>query len=126
MSNKQQYPFFIKMLSDEDGGGFFIEYPDLPGCFSDGETIEEAIQNGEDAVKCWVETAREDGDLVPDPYSYRNFEKYSGKFQQRLPRSLHKELAERAKEEGVSINQLVTSYVARGLGNLPGEHPHGG
>lgn len=118
-SNKKQYPFFIKTLPEEDGGGFFIEYPDLPGCFSDGETVEEAMHNGEDAVKSWVETAKEDGDAIPEPYSYRNFEKFSGKFQQRLPKSLHKELAERAQKEGVSINQLVTSYVARGLGHFP-------
>lgn len=119
MSNKIEYPFLIKTLSEEDGGGFFIEYPDLPGCFSDGNTLEEAIDNGEDALQCWIDAAKEDGDSIPEPYSYRNFEKFSGKFQQRLPRSLHKELFEKAQEEGVSINQLVTSYVARGLGHFP-------
>src|ERR1035438_10911857 len=46
-----KYPFTIRPLSDADGGGFLIEYPDLPGCHSDGETPEQAIVNGRDAVR---------------------------------------------------------------------------
>ena len=38
------YPFTIRPLSEEDGGGFAIEYPDLPGCISDGDTPEELIE----------------------------------------------------------------------------------
>ena len=52
------YPFTIRHLSKEDGGGYLIEFPDLPGCMSDGETIEEAIANGQDAVSCWIKAAR--------------------------------------------------------------------
>jgi len=33
------YPFTMRYLSSEDGGGYLIEFPDLPGCISDGETI---------------------------------------------------------------------------------------
>jgi predicted RNase H-like HicB family nuclease len=44
------YPFTIRSLSAEEGGGFAIEYPDLPGCISDGDTPENALQNGSDAV----------------------------------------------------------------------------
>ena len=61
----QEYPFVIRPLSTEDGGGFVIEYPDLPGCMSDGETIEEAIANGKDAVKGWIETCKKLGREVP-------------------------------------------------------------
>ena len=45
------YPFTIRALSAEDGGGFAIEYPDLPGCISDGEPPQQAIEQGADAVK---------------------------------------------------------------------------
>jgi antitoxin HicB len=34
-----EYPFTIRHLSKEEGGGYLIEFPDLPGCMSDGETI---------------------------------------------------------------------------------------
>lgn len=54
-----EYPFTIRHLTLEEGGGYLIEYPDLPGCMSDGETIEEAIKNGEDAVKCWIGAAKQ-------------------------------------------------------------------
>ena len=67
--NKLQYPFNISVLSIEEGGGYLIEFPDLPGCISDGDTIDEAIANGEDALFCWIETSKQHGDEVPQPYS---------------------------------------------------------
>ena len=66
---KLEYPFNISILSAEEGGGYLIEFPDLPGCISDGETIEEAIANGKDAILCWIETAKQYGDEVPQPGS---------------------------------------------------------
>ena len=39
----------------------------MPGCLSDGETIEEAIANGADALRSWIATAREFGDPIPQP-----------------------------------------------------------
>ena len=48
------YPFTIRPLTEEEGRGYIIEYPDLPGCMSDGETPEEAIRNGADAVKAYL------------------------------------------------------------------------
>lgn len=40
------YPFTIRHLTKEEGSGYLIEFPDLPGCMSDGESIEETIQSG--------------------------------------------------------------------------------
>ncbi|RKU20037.1 hypothetical protein C6500_09570 [Candidatus Poribacteria bacterium] len=67
--SKLQYPFNITELPDEEGGGYLIEFPDLPGCISDGETIEEAIANGQDALFCWIETAKQYGEEIPQPHS---------------------------------------------------------
>lgn len=64
---KLEYPFTISILSDGQGSGYLIEFPDLPGCVSDGDTLEEAIENGKDAVKCWIETAKIYGDPIPSP-----------------------------------------------------------
>ena len=55
----------MSILPPEEGGGYLIEFPDLPGCISGGETIEETIENGKDAVFCWIETAKEFGDEIP-------------------------------------------------------------
>lgn len=40
------YPFFVRPLNSDEGGGYYIEFTDLPGCISDGDTVEEAIENG--------------------------------------------------------------------------------
>lgn len=45
---KLKYPVTIKLLSNEDGGGYLVEYFDLPGCMADGSTVEEALKEGED------------------------------------------------------------------------------
>jgi antitoxin HicB len=115
MATRLDYPFQVRPLSKEEGGGYLIEFPDLPGCLSDGETIEEAITNGADAVRSWVDTAREFGDPVPPP-SHPSDDAYSGRWNMRVPKSLHRRLAERAKAEGVSLNTLAVTLLAEGLG----------
>ncbi len=58
LCNHLDYPLTIRRLTEEESGGFFIEFRDLPSCMSDGDTIEEAMRNGEDAVKCWLAAAK--------------------------------------------------------------------
>lgn len=108
-----EYPFTIRELTSEEGGGFFIEFPDLPGCISDGQTIEEAITNGVDAVQCWIAVAKETGRDVPLPGEIEN---QSGKWVQRVPKSLHARLTKQAKREHVSLNTLVVSLLSESLG----------
>jgi antitoxin HicB len=106
------YPFIMNHLNSEEGGGYYIEFPDLPGCISDGESIEETLKNGREAVICWIDAAKEIGRSIPKP---GDFEKQSGRWVQRAPKSIHLRLAGRAKEEGVSLNTLVVSILSEGL-----------
>ena len=53
-SNRVDYPFEIRPLSPEEGGGFLISYPDFSDCLSDGESVEEALANGKDALKATI------------------------------------------------------------------------
>jgi len=115
MANNLDYPFQVRPLTEEEGGGYLIEFPDLPGCLSDGATIEEAIANGADALQSWIATAREFGDPIPPP-SRPSDDAYSGRWNMRVPKSLHRRLAERAKAEGVSLNTLAITLLAEGLG----------
>lgn len=105
------YPFEIRPLSKDEGGGYAITFPDLPGCRSDGATPEEAIKNGRDALQSWLAVAQEFGDKVPGPFAA-----VSGRFVQRVPRSLHAQLIAQAKAEGVSLNTLIVALVSQGLG----------
>ena len=107
------YPFTLRQLTPEEGDGFLIEFPDLPGCLSDGDTIDATLANGEDAINCWLAAAKEAGRPVPAP---GELESPSGKWVQRVPRSLHLRLVEQAKREGVSLNTLVISMISEELG----------
>ena len=111
MSQAIEYPFEMRPLSEEEGGGWLITFPDLPGCISDGETPEEAMENGKDALAAWIEAVRESGKDVPRPG-----EASTKKVIARLPRSLHSRLSARAREEGVNMNTLISTYLAESLG----------
>lgn len=113
-----EYPFTIRELNAEDGSGFLIEFPDLPGCMSDGNTIEETVVNGFDAVQCWLAVAKEKGREIPMPGESES----SGKWVQRVPKSLHAKLTKRAKLEHVSLNTLVVSILSGSLGYAKGSH----
>lgn len=101
------YPIRIRPLSDEDGGGWLAEVPDLPGCMSDGETPEEALLNVQDAIQEWIAAAAEMGREVPSPRPNGDDAEYSGRLSLRMPKSLHAELVRSANREGVSVNQYV-------------------
>jgi antitoxin HicB len=91
-----EYRFTVRPLAEEQGGGWLVEYANLPGCMSDGETIEEAIANSEDAKSCWIAAVKEAGRPIPPP-AVAWAEGYSGKWQLRTPKSLHRRLAKRIK-----------------------------
>jgi len=71
MQNFGDYKIEITPLTQEDGGGFMVIFPDLPGCMADGETIEEAIREAEDAFNCWIEACLKWNKPIPIPYNYR-------------------------------------------------------
>jgi antitoxin HicB len=118
----EAYGHIIAPLSEDDGGGYMITFPDLPGCMSDGETLEEALVNGQDAFNSWISAQVNIGRQIPAPTYYDEAGK-PVKFVQRLPRSLHASLQARARVEGVSINTLVLALIAEGLGRHEGRTP---
>lgn len=111
----REYPFTLRPLSAEDGGGWLIEFPDLPGCIADGETPEEAIAAGREAKAAWIAAMREAGRDVPAPGADPTAG-YSGKWLLRTPKSLHRRLAEQAARENVSLNTLAVTLLAQGIG----------
>lgn len=112
MRDLSKYPFELRPLTKEEGGGYLISYPDFNECIADGETIEEAIAEGKNALESVIYALESKGLPVPQPDSYGS---YSGKFVQRIPKSLHARLQSRARLEGVSINMLATTFIAEGL-----------
>lgn len=100
----------MEIIEDQDEGGFVISYPDLPGCITCGETIESAMQNAKDAKRECIRVALEEGIEIYEPDSLEN---YSGQFKLRIPRSLHRSLAEHSQREGISMNQYCVYLLSK-------------
>ncbi|MED0687942.1 type II toxin-antitoxin system HicB family antitoxin [Anoxybacillus ayderensis] len=109
------YRINLEPIPEEDGGGWLATIPELKGCMSDGETPEEAIKNLQDAKFEWLMEAIERGITISLPCKSDD-EEYSGKFTLRLPKSMHKQLAQEAKEEGVSLNQYILHLISYNKG----------
>ncbi len=110
LNDYMELPYRMEIVEDKDEGGFVVSYPDLPGCITCGETIEAAISNAADAKKAWIEAALESGIEIHEPES---LDGYSGQFKLRIPRSLHRTLAEHSRREGISMNQYCLYLLSR-------------
>lgn len=102
-------PYRMELVEDLEEGGYVASYPELPGCITCGETIEQAAENARDAKRAWLEAAIEDGLMIAKP---SQLESYSGQFKLRMPKSLHRALAEHSKREGISMNQYCVYLLA--------------
>jgi len=107
-------PYRIELLPSEEGG-YAVRIPDLPGCLSQGDTAEEAVEMIRDAQRGWLAVTLENGQSVPEPTAIER-DGYSGKFNVRMPRRLHRALAEAADREGVSLNLFVATTLATAVG----------
>lgn len=117
---EQEYPIRLRPLSEDEGGGWLAEIPDLPGCMSDGETQDQALRNLSEAKETWIRTAIKRGLNIPLPTQDEESPSYSGRLTLRLPKTLHFRLAERSRAEGVSLNQFILSILASEYGALVG------
>ena len=60
-----KYPIAIEPGDEKHAYGVVV--PDLPGCFSAGDTLDEAMDNAREAIELWLETVIDDGGAVPEP-----------------------------------------------------------
>jgi antitoxin HicB len=109
--NLDSYRLTVRQLSKDEGRGYLVEYPDIPGCMSDGETIEAAIANGREALRDCIEVFRETGRPIQNRLRLRR--RNGGND---YPRTLYAKLTAHAGAEGVSINSMVTAIIAEAVG----------
>lgn len=107
-----ELPYRMEIVEEKEEGGYTFSYPDLRGCVTCAETLEEGIRLLQDAKRCWIEACLESNIPIPEPSST---EDYSGQFKLRLPKSLHRLLAERSSQEGISMNQYCVYLLSKGL-----------
>jgi predicted RNase H-like HicB family nuclease len=108
-------PYKIEILPEPDEGGYTAVVPDLPGCMTSAQSLEQLSHRIQEAKQLWLETALSEKDYIPEPLP-TEIDEPSGKFMVRMPRSLHGQLSARAEIEGVSLNQLVVSILSSGMG----------
>lgn len=74
-----RYPIAIEPGDDKTAWGVVV--PDLPGCFSAGDTMDDALDQAREAIEAWVDAVLDDGGDVPAPSALealRNDPEYSG------------------------------------------------
>ncbi len=99
---------YTTRLKKNADGSYFAEIEELPGCMTEGDDEKEALTMLEDTKKAWIQTAVERNQSIPEP----TIDEYSGKFNIRLPKYLHRQLAYKAKQKNVSLNTLITTTLA--------------
>lgn len=109
----------IEIVKDEIEGGYVLSIPDLKGCLTCASSLDTGMRMLDDAKRQWLMTALENEYEVPEP---SKLDDYSGQFRLRLPKSLHKELVERSKQEGISMNQYCLYLLSRNLGDSVRSH----
>jgi predicted RNase H-like HicB family nuclease len=114
MSETQRYPAHVYWSEDDEG--YIAIAPDLPGCSAFGKSQERALAELQDAIAGWVEAAKAVGNPVPEPSGVPAVPAYSGKVLVRTTRELHAQLAQAARDEGVSLNHYINQVLSMAIG----------
>ncbi len=104
---------YARILIPEGDGRFSAEVLEFPGCYSQGNSAEDAFENLEKAAVAWIEACQKLGQEIPPPSANQG---YGGRFALRLPRSLHRLAAHKAERDGVSLNQCLVTAIAAWVG----------
>ena len=104
-----KWEYRIEVTPEPTIGGYSMTIPELNGCASFGDTIQECMENLECAKREWMSATLEDGGVIPQP---GELEKYSGELKIRVPKTFHKSLAKHAKIEGVSLEDYCAYLLA--------------
>lgn len=110
LNEYMELPYRMEIVPDAGEGGYAVTFPELPGCITCGETLELAVKNATDAKKVWLEAALDEGISIAMP---DELNEYSGQFKLRIPKSLHRQLSEHSKREGISMNQYCLYLLSR-------------
>ena len=97
------YNYVIRKVADDTGEYYAGYIEEIYEAKTVGDTLDEIYNNSRECLILGIEERSKDGEQVPVPVN----NEYSGKFVVRIPKSLHKSLAENAKSEGVSLNQYA-------------------
>ena len=105
----------FKIFWSEEDNACIATCQEFPGLSAFGSSEEEALREGKLALQLMIEAYQERGIPLPQPPQVGEGQ-YSGQFRVRLPKSLHRQAAQIAATDGISLNQLVVSAVEQRVG----------
>jgi predicted RNase H-like HicB family nuclease len=105
---------YARVITPAPEGGYTAAVVEFPGCVTQGETVEDAYANLEDAARGWLEAVVEAHQPVPQPLTTEG--DFSGKVVLRLPKSLHGKASRSAEREDVSLNTFLVTAIAQYVG----------
>lgn len=105
-------PYRMEILPDRYEGGFVVRFPDLPGCVTTGETIEEAYAMSQDAKRAWLSASLEDGYPIPEPGPVYTPEE---EFDIHIPHRMRDAIARASERDGVSVKQFCMDALTRAV-----------
>ena len=103
-------PYIMSIIPDKEEGGYTIYYPDLPGCATCVESLNDVEKMAEEVKREWFKAAIEAEVEIKPP------QEFSGQLRLRMPKSLHQQLSYRASAEGVSLNQYIVYELGKAVG----------
>lgn len=61
--------YTILLQPEPEAGGYSVSVPSLPGCYTQGDTVEEAVVNAEDAIRLYLADLEAEGEPVPHEHA---------------------------------------------------------
>lgn len=117
MKKSHEYPFSVKVVNYGDGDlGYEVVFADFAEVIGVGDTIDEAIEEAYYNLDTYLEYCEEKNISIPSPSVSKSLNDFSGKITVRLPKSLHRDIAEYADCDGMSINSLAIDAFRMYLG----------
>ena len=109
------FRYSMQLFWSEEDGEYVALIPEFPHLSALANTPEEAAREAQVAAGLFLEDMAAVGEEAPEPQTLSRF---SGQMRVRMPRTLHQKLAGRARMEDVSLNTLIVSLLAEGMGTV--------
>jgi predicted RNase H-like HicB family nuclease len=106
----QPYNVIIKPIHDEAGSYYAARVLEFDGCIATGKSFEEAREAVYEVLEGFIEDMMENNEEIPEPVGD---DRFSGNLRVRMPKSLHRDLSQAAKLEGVSLNQYIINKLSK-------------
>ncbi len=103
-AKKQPIKYRVDISWSDEDRCYVARVPELPGCVTDGNTLEEAAAHAQEAIQSYIQSLDEQGKPLPNPIASK---KFSGKIPLRIDPELHRELAISAHVDGESLNKFI-------------------